>query len=471
MFIKRQHIKDSVKRPSWKQYQSRLRDNEIRKQRVRNIIRSIPFVAVFFFSVCTLTWLGKTALHYVAQRRIDKASCVVTRSGEPAGPVESVVLGGNKEDIRKVLHGKSLVNLQNSSFDIDYENKVLRVDTTLDMSLQAYLIKKMDPSTSRFIAIVVLEPLTGRVLAMTGLDKTDASNNPCINNRFPAASLFKIITASAAIETCGLKLTSPLTYNGGKHTLYKSQIREKISKYTNRITFQSSFAESINPVFGKIGALYLGKTILEQYAVAFGFNQPIGFELELLPSKVLLTSEPYQWAEVASGFNNDTIISPLHGALMVLPVLNQGKLFEPSIIDRIIDENEQSLYSSSQPVLVHQAMTPEASAMVKEMMKATVRYGTSRKAFSGCRKDRVLSRLDIGGKTGSIDNRTHDARYDWFVGFAEEKTGERKIAVSVLVAHEKFIGKRAGYYARVAMKKYFQEYFAGQSATSDHDAT
>jgi beta-lactamase class D len=57
---------------------------------------------------------------------------------------------------------------------------------------------------------------------------------------------------------------------------------------------------------------------------------------------------------------------------------------------------------------------------------------------------KILSKLNIGGKSGSIDNKAHDARYDWFVGFAEEKDG-----------HE-----RASHYARMAMKQYFRNYFA-----------
>ena len=70
-----------------------------------------------------------------------------------------------------------------------------------------------------------------------------------------------------------------------------------------------------------------------------------------------------------------------------------------------------------------------------------------------------LEILNIGGKTGSMDNDTHDARYDWFVGFAEEKGGPAKFAVAVIVAHEKYIGLRASYYARSAMKSYFGNYF------------
>ena len=73
---------------------------------------------------------------------------------------------------------------------------------------------------------------------------------------------------------------------------------------------------------------------------------------------------------------------------------------------------------------------------------------------------RCLSRLTLGGKTGSIYNRAHDARFDWFVGFATEKKGSEKIVVAVMVAHEDYIGIRAGQYARMAIEHYFKDYFA-----------
>jgi peptidoglycan glycosyltransferase len=46
------------------------------------------------------------------------------------------------------------------------------------------------------------------------------------------------------------------------------------------------------------------------------------------------------------------------------------------------------------------------------------------------------------------------------VGFAEEKNGPEKLAVSVIVGHEKYISTRASHYARMAMKQYFNNYFA-----------
>ena len=331
-----------------------------------------------------------------------------------------------------------------------------------------YLGSGISASPGGACGIVAMDARTGRVLSMVGYDKTDGTNNPCIDNRYPAASIFKIITAAAAIETYGLDPNSTFTYNGRKYTLYKSQLKDRKNRYTHKITLRDSFAQSVNPVFGKIGARKLGKSNLEKYAEAFGFNRSIGFEIPVTPSVVVLSDEPYHLAEIASGFNRKTTLSPLHGALLAASVLNQGMLISPTIVEKVSDEHGHILYRGHMKT-INQAISPQASQVVGALMQATVRSGTSRKAFRGYRKDRVLSRLVIGGKTGSISNKTKDARFDWFVGFAEEKDGPEKLAISIVVAHEKYIGIRASQYARMAIRHYFHNHYLKQVATSNKD--
>ena len=373
-----------------------------------------------------------------------------------------------KSDVKKLLAGKQVVNLENKSFNVAFQGQTYRVDTSLDISLQQFLQKKLKRSTSRYIGIVAMDPTTGRILSMIGYDKSDTLNNPCADNRFPAASIFKIVTAAAVVEQRGLNPSSEMTYNGNKYTLYRSQLKDRRHRYTRRISLRDSFAQSVNPVFGKIGARDLGKTILEKYATAFGFNREIAFELPLTPSVFSISDEPYRWAEIASGFNRETTLSPIHGALLAATVMNQGKLIEPTVIEKITDKKGRAVYHSDL-VTVNQAITPEASDVIYQLMRATIRSGTSKKAFRGYRRDRVLSKLNIGGKTGSINNKKQDARFDWFVGFAEEKDGPEKLVISVVVAHEKYIGIRASRYARIAIKHYFRDYFLKQVAASDKD--
>jgi penicillin-binding protein A len=74
--------------------------------------------------------------------------------------------------------------------------------------------------------------------------------------------------------------------------------------------------------------------------------------------------------------------------------------------------------------------------------------------------------LRIGGKTGSISTRSRDARIDWFAGFASKKDGSGQVVVAAVVAHEEFIGVRAGAYARMAMTHYFKNQLARQANPS-----
>jgi len=446
----------ATSRPTWREYQIGLKKAS-NKERLGK--RSLKFSAlclilfVLFYGLIVVigeeSFFQTQAHHFVSSdnkrndSRVDHAKIF------------------DKRDLKTLIDSNNFTNLERRRFDVVSGALNFRIDTSIDIALQSVLLKEMKQSIARSTGIVCMDPETGKILSMVGFDKSDASNNPCIDNRFPAASIFKIVTASAAIEECGFNLDSKLKFNGKRHTLYKSQLKERTNRYTRHITFQDAFAQSINPVFGKIGSLYLGKAVLEKYAAAFGFNRAIDFEIQFDPSPFTISDESYQWAEIASGFNRETKISPLHGALIASVIINQGKLIEPTIIDQIIDEKKQIIYRSNL-VTINQAIAPETSKAVGRLMETTIKSGTFKKSFKGYQHDKILSKLNIGGKSGSIANRSHDARYDWFVGFAEERGGKEKIALAVLVIHGKYIGKRAGYYARTAMKQYFRNYFASK---------
>lgn len=363
-----------------------------------------------------------------------------------------------KKDVAWFLGGKTLANLTEKRMDVIAGGSPFQIVTSLDATLQKHILASMEPKHARYIGIVAMEPCTGRILAMAGHNAAAPETNPCVDG-FPAASIFKIVTASAVIEERGFGSKSQMRFYGGRHTLYKNQLKKRTKRKTVAISLEESFAHSVNPVFGKMGMHLLGRATLESYAESFGFNRNIDFEIPLHPSDVSISDEPYNWAEIASGFNRETTLSPVHGALLVSAVLNSGMLVEPGIVDRIVDETGYPVYEN-RPFVMNRAIGPETSKIIRKLMMSTVSFGTSRKMFRKCGGDPVLSQLHIGGKTGSInDNRNFDLRYDWFVGFAEEKGGPKKIAVSVLVVHDKFIGKRAGQYAKLAMKKYFSDYF------------
>lgn len=366
----------------------------------------------------------------------------------------------SREALRGLLESQPLAHLDRKVLHIRQGDKELTVTTTLNLELQSLLINEFKRNiarkrgTPRYVAAVVIDPETGRILSMAGFNQDDDTANPSLEASYPAASIFKIITASAAAEKLNLTPTTRLTYNGGKYTLYKRQIQEKKNRYTNTITFRDSFAQSVNPVFGKLGALRLKGKNLSDYGEKFLFNKEIAFDLPVEKSALFVGDDPYQWAEVACGFNRVTKISPLHGALIAATALTGGKIPAPYLVDSVQTTDGEELYAPPHQNL-GRAIPENVSNTLSVLMQRTIRSGTARKSFSGYKKDPVLKNLTIGGKTGSISNKTRDVRVDWFVGFAREKKTGRSMAIAVVVGHQKYIGTRASEYARKAMTRYF----------------
>ncbi len=431
----------SRRRPSWRHYQQQLsRGGHQRFTRRKHLLwLAIPALAA------AIGWLCLSH----RPESVDPSSSV-----SPSEPSEAAAALLGKEDIRDLLVGHSAQEILDGPFEVPFGERRLRVEPTIDADLQDYLQGQLYRRTSRYVAIVVMDALQGQVLAMINFAREGHAPIPCLTSDFPAASVFKIVTAAAAIEQCGYSSQTPLVFNGASHTLYKSQLKNVRNRYTRHTTLEKAFAGSVNPVFGKIGQHCLGREKLQRYADRFGFNQTMAFELELPPSRTQITDEPYQWAEIGSGFNQETVISPLYGAILGAVAPAEGRLVEPAIIRRVSDPNGADLYRA------HPASTQAVSAATARelgrLMRRTVSHGTARKIFRRMNRDKVLSRLTIGGKTGSIDTPDHGARYDWFVGFADGPDRADAIAVAVLVAHEKFIGRRAGEYARRAMREHFR---------------
>ncbi len=464
------YIPICAKRPTWRVYQENLKRKSAGKNRLKYL--------AYFSVLCAvlLAWMGGSSVRSCG-KATEKSDAGYGLGGVGCAP------GGNlgkaagklvaafgdrmleKKDLRILFENQDIISLTDDRFRVLRDGHAFHVDTSLNMSLQRVLMNNLDVANCRYVGIVVMDPDSGRILAMTGFDKTQASSNPCITG-FPAASIFKIVTAAACIESCGYNPQTIFVFNGGKHTLYKHQLQEREDRYSQKITLQDAFAQSVNPVFGKIGVQHLGPVLLQKHAEAFGFNHDIDFELPVSPSRIAFSEEPYHLAEISCGFNRDTTISPLHGAMLSCAVFNRGQMIAPGIVDAVVDENGKTLYQH-QREMICKAVSPETSRMIGSMMEETVVSGTCRKSFSGYRNDKTLSRLDMGGKTGSIDNASHDVRLDWFVGFARDNNGPGKLAVSVVVGHERYIGTRASQYARIAIREYFGNYFNQTSGKAE----
>lgn len=372
-----------------------------------------------------------------------------------------------REQVISLLPPSLLDNPASGHVTVLKEGDSLTLETGLNPYLQQFLLneishlKTLTRAKPEIIALVVMVPDTGQLLAMAGFDAASPGMNPAIFKEYPAASIFKIITAAAVLEQNLMGPDTPLFFNGGKYTLYKRQLKKVKNKYTSRTTLEKAFSQSVNPVFGKLGSHELKADQLKKYAGLFGFNLPLDADFKGLSGSIKVTDTPYQWAEVASGFNKTTTISPLFGAMITATLLNHGNIPTPYLVETVTNDRGKILYKKNHSQ-GPRAISPKTAATVVKMMTHTITTGTAKKAFRKYRKDKVLARLTMGGKTGSLYNKDHTVKLDWFTGFAKNKE-KHQIAVSILVGHGEYIGTRAGTFARKIFKAYFSRFPASSS--------
>jgi membrane carboxypeptidase/penicillin-binding protein len=314
---------------------------------------------------------------------------------------------------------------------------------TIDWGLQQFVSEMGDRYKLHYGGIAVLDAHTGAVLALYGQTPDGVDCSRALDTE-PAASIFKVVTATAALEHGGFTDQSMFFYTGNAHTLYKNQLTNKRNKWCADISLADAFARSNNIVFGKLGIIYLGQTPIFYTAKKLGFwRQPLR-EIPSDPSSTFYAKDDYNLAELACGFNTQTRMSPLHAAAMITPALNNGVMVTPRIVN-------------STPVEKIQVMRGDTASRLEDMMERTTKSGTVCRTFRGVSADRVLKHLDIGGKSGSIDGETPPGRRNWFVGFAQNRyTGAGITVGTCLILKDHFLIE-ADMLTRLIVRYYFSQ--------------
>lgn len=341
------------------------------------------------------------------------------------------------------------------AFDLKQRQAVVQYsfDPALQQQMEA-LIRSYGPDYGAFVAI---NAETGRVLSMISFSRLDNSaqnpGNLALKATFPSASVFKVVTAAAAIENKKLSADSVVSFAGSNHTLYKKNVLyTPNNRWTRHMTLREAFAKSVNTVFGKIGAFTVGPEGLKDFASRFGFNRKISADVDVEQGHAPIPSDPFELAETASGYTRDNTMSPMQGALIAAAIANDGAMMEPYVVDSVHSTDGNPLYVA-QPKLAAMTVDEPTASEIRALMRQTVRAGTSRHAFRGFFK-KDLANLNVGGKTGSLTGETPPGKYDWFVGFGDN--GHEKIAVAALTIHQKLWRVKSSYLARRAFEMYFK---------------
>ncbi len=356
------------------------------------------------------------------------------------------------------LLAKVPLRLSNVNDTVQFKNGAYRIRYSIDTSLQRVGKKFMRRYHPKYGAVVVFEPNTGRVISLisyTNDEEPTLGNNLFCRSMFPAASIFKTIAAAGAIEKAGIKAKTKLRTRGSNHTLYNSQLVKELKTY-REVAFVEAYAYSINPVFGRIGLYSLGAEGLNEYALKFGFNADIPFELPNEKPVFVYPESTFAVAEVASGFNQSTTMSPLFGAMIAGGISNHGSMFAPTLVDSITDVATARNIYSKKLELWRVPVQKETADELFLLMKEVARFGTARKSFRYIKQSYRFKDIDFGGKTGSVDKEGL-GKIDWFVGFCRHASdASQHISVGVVTVHGDYWTVHSSFIGAEMMRKHIR---------------
>ncbi len=324
-----------------------------------------------------------------------------------------------------------------------------RAVLTLDPQLQARLERSLEAYRVPWGATVLLEPATGRVLALAEHSQAEPGRHGlALCALAPAASVFKIVTAAALLEK-GIG-SDEVCYHGGKRRLQRGLLRDDPRRDRRCLSLASAFGHSANVVFAKLADRDLDPKTLRATAQRFLFNVPIAFPRPLEVSTAEVPADPFDAANTAAGFGS-VKLTPLHAALLAAIVANGGVFVPPVLV-----ETADGVPFPPAPA-PWRVVDEQVAAQLGEMMRETVAAGTARRAFR--RVAAPLRGVHVAGKTGSLSDASPFRDYTWFVGYAPAEKPE--VAVATVIVNDRLWHARAPTVAKEALEAFFASRAAG----------
>jgi cell division protein FtsI/penicillin-binding protein 2 len=299
---------------------------------------------------------------------------------------------------------------------------------------------------------VAVEPSTGRILAMTAHSSVDPEwSKNAYFNLYPMASLFKIVTASAALESRKITPETVIEFRGKATSENPRYWQASPRGRNNRSDVTYAMGKSINPVYGRLACDIAGKASLMECVNRFGFNQTL---LPGTSAKESTAAEPQDnrgLMLMGAGLDHEVKISPLHAAVMMGAIANGGRMMSPALTERVSDRQGASREVFA-PRELRSLVAPETAASLTRMLSSTVTSGTSRRAFHD-RRGRPLLDVEVAAKTGSINGSDPRGQYSWFAAFAPAQ--KPRIALVALVINQDRWRIKSSQVGELALEEFF----------------
>ena len=327
------------------------------------------------------------------------------------------------------------------------------VVTTLDLKLQQAAAEALGDQRG---AVVVMEPSTGRILAMVSKPGFDPNGveadweslvsedggqarllNRAAQGLYPPGSVFKIVTVLAYIrqhpdDYDQFRFDCDGHFERGDYTIqcYHG------NAHGSQDIFQA-FANSCNGAFAAMG-LELDPGRLLDTATGLLFGQDLPVDMAYTGSRFSMDQEAGDWDIIQTSIGQGlTQMTPLHNALITAAIANNGVLMRPCLLDHV-ENGAGDVVKDFSPEVWGELMTPREAEILKTMMKQVVTEGTG----SALRD----ADYTAAGKTGSAQFETGKDSHAWFTGFAPAE--DPRIVVTVIVEEGGSGGQTAAPVAR-----------------------
>lgn len=324
--------------------------------------------------------------------------------------------------------------------------------------------------------VLVLDARTGAVLVMASNPSFDPNvfaggitslewdklmknpNNPLANKNiqsaYPPGSVFKIVTAAAALDRGDTNLTEIFddrgVYKYGGWDFYGWE-----EKGLGKLDITGALVWSSDPVFYELGRR-MGVDNLAGYALTFGYGKPSGIKLPgevggTVPTeawKMTEYNEPWYGGEslIAAIGQGYYLATPLQQALSLMAVANGGIVYRPMLVHEILGQDGLVKKDYKPEILRTIYLKPEYWDAIKKGLSGVITEGTASSIFRGFTPS-------VAGKTGSAETGRGTV-HSWFACYAPADKPE--VVVTALVEE----GGEGSVSAAPIVRKVLEAYFA-----------
>lgn len=314
-----------------------------------------------------------------------------------------------------------------------------QVVTTFNTTLQKAASEALDGKKG---AVVVMEPSTGKILAMVSkpdynpnrieeiwesLSKDSNTEqsyllNRATQGRYPPGSTFKILTALEYLREFPEEVSDFSYYCEGSYEYHGAVIQCYHKNAHGMISFETAFAKSCNGAFASIASRLSSKRFTD-LCEDFLFNRDLPIALSYVSSQFQYQEDSPEWEVMQTAIGQGTVeMTPLHQAMVAATIANDGVMMKPYLVDRITDANGYTK-KKYKPQKYREPISLEEAEKLTEWMTLCVTDGTGYHAMS--------ENYSVAGKTGTAEWDPKKEAHSWFVGFAPAEAPE--IVVSVIV--------------------------------------